>query len=445
MRVSPLSLLGVLVACGRFGFGETAGPDGGTTGSGDSGFGPDAPAGTPLTSVTVFDGVAESGITVLFHDAEGALIGEAATNSEGTASGAIPAGGMITLVFGEDIARSMVTFTALQPGDAVLFGAPFDRREWLGDVAISLPGPQTGAGSYAVYNGCDLKSLPDAATVANLYADRWCSPGLMSSSLAVAFDAVGDAIAHGYVTSVAPNTDAPTPATTSAWSTLWETLQVEVRDIPAGTSSLEVFSEDLRGQIPLYFTGDSTTTITPVVTLPLARAGSPAVDGLGVGVIAYGAGGGRSGAYFASAEPPAAATKVISLAAALPWLSSLQVVADGDGRPSIRANTSGSLAGADGGTVFVTWAIGANFGEWLLVVPPGATDVRLPQLPASLADFAPQAGTTFSEYGIKFIDADFVPDYHVIRTNPTWLMNDELISLLPPTRSVWITEITFEP
>lgn len=67
-------------------------------------------------------GQADPGVTLLVHDAGGALVGRATTAATGLARLAVPVGGQVTAIQGTGAERTLTTITDVRPGDELRFG-----------------------------------------------------------------------------------------------------------------------------------------------------------------------------------------------------------------------------------------------------------------------------------------------------------------------------------
>jgi hypothetical protein len=109
----------------------------------------------------------------------------------------------------------------------------------------------------------------------------------------------------------------------------------------------------------------------------------------------------------------------------LPRLTANGVVGTGDAaRPQLTWASEMPLGGADGGIVMLDWYAETiqRTQEWILIVPPGATEVRLPELPESLAAWRPTADTNLPPPGVMFVESTSIAGYDDLRQQVGWMV-----------------------
>ncbi|MDB4934349.1 MAG: hypothetical protein JWP87_1321 [Labilithrix sp.] len=112
---------------------------------------------------------------------------------------------------------------------------------------------------------------------------------------------------------------------------------------------------------------------------------------------------------------------VVDLSESLPLITNATVEAAG-GRFVARWSAAASLAETDGGSVVLVlddgtpFGVGHKSGRWTITVPPGATSVTTPRLPATAFD---GTGLPTQVHRVAFGDSDAVDGYDAFRRAPT--------------------------
>jgi hypothetical protein len=121
---------------------------------------PEAEAGPSPVVVTVGGALGlESGVTIVWGDATGAVVASSKTNAAGMTSQLVAPGSMLTAVLGTPASPSLYTITGIEPGDNLVIidrqsvgalpGAPGNINTNLTAVPMPLPGMATGLTFYA--------------------------------------------------------------------------------------------------------------------------------------------------------------------------------------------------------------------------------------------------------------------------------------------------------
>jgi hypothetical protein len=147
MRWSPVVVAPFVLACIDDG-GST--PEPGV----DAGVADPGPAEVRVEVRTV-TGVPDSGVTLLIHDAAGALVGRVTASASGQARLTVPADGQVTAIQGTGGERTLTTITDVQPGDVLRFGLEPRQGSQRTSHAYDVTHPTHGdATSYGVVTSC---------------------------------------------------------------------------------------------------------------------------------------------------------------------------------------------------------------------------------------------------------------------------------------------------
>jgi len=390
-------------------------PDGGIDSPGDI-FVPPLPVTVHVTNKLG----AESGISVVFSDANGAILETKTTDASGNAtSAAYPAAtpAMATVVFAPANGnRSILTWTAVEAGDVLPVVDP-GGDSFLAEYDVTL-GSQIDAGAggpntyYANVGDCQLFSWDGNGTgIVNIYTS--CYRG-GDALLVTANDSTDTIVAYARKKGlVLPTDGGVVPVTTDAFVAATN-LSVSVSNPPASVV----------GSVRLDQVVGSTTFLAVNNGLPdtgpftYAVAPSSVADAYAVAV-SFPAGmygrriAGKRVAPTASISfdgntdlPPAITNATYDLTTT-PL------------RPSV--TYEGTLTGMKGGVVrFRYFDQFENSTDWSIVVPFSAmasTTVKAPQLPATFETILPQADgggsgwNNFSGPEIAFADSNLLPDY----------------------------------
>ncbi len=425
MRVSllPAFLLPIAVlayACEDDGGGATGTFDGGT-GTFEAGAPSDAaPADAAVPKEAAATGVVvnvkrlvqpAANVTVLFHDATGAVTDTKKTDAAGVAS-ATSAPAMVTVV-AEDPGRgqALLTYLGVAEGDVL-------------NVQVPGPGPApTPVGTFSV-SFTNAVSTPPTGYEVHVNGD------------CIGYNAQPPIAVDLYPSCVRQNNVLLAAATDANGYPIQLTFK-KGEAAPAANQTKNV-------QLPIWTNPQETTvTVTnpgPGASLSSELAaisdGAPFVVGASKGSLS------EAGVTYAWAQgfPEATNIKVRSqleassqwvlrrgapgpsaafdLATALPRITSIDVT--GATRPDVAVKV-GALANADGGIVAVRWTKTENQNvvaySWSFVVPPTVTSFKVPALSTELAGFAPPDGTATTVAG-GYFESDLVPGYATFKSSP---------------------------
>lgn len=362
-----------------------------------------------------------AGVTVVFHDATGAVLETKTTDATGratsNAAGPIPA--MATALLGKESGdREIFTWTAVEAGDELAV-ADHELYETLGSYSVVLPGLVTDAGgvaatSYIVNLGVCSGSGSSSPIGMNL--DTQCT-GATNAPLLAANDDTGTPLTYAFKKNVPPPADGGVVNVDglTAWAAP-STFTVTVQNKP-GVLGLNVSLLQIANGVatPNYtaFALDGADEAKFKVAPGYADAYQATATAPGTAIGANR----RLGARVAGSMT----ATVFDFQQALPELESATVDAVDPLRPSLSWAANATLAGSDGGLVTTTYSYpDQGTVRWTLVVPPGATtgSVKAPALPAAAAvDFLPaaDAGGSWGNTSAIFAEAEAVADYKAFR------------------------------
>lgn len=443
------------------GAGGTGGFDGGTGGFDASGPTPDpkpgdagvadveAPAPTSVTVRVTVLGQPVAGRVVVFHDANGEVIGSTKTGADGraTSTGAVPA--MATALLGRGSEVHAVTWTQVAAGDelAVTDTPSTPASTPALDVSFGLV---DGATRYDVNAGpCsnDGATSPVRVTLSFAECQRPTLPVLARTS-------VGADVRFAFLKSSPAPTDGGAGLASLGAFAAAGTSSVEAQNTPADPGRLRIGLTELASGVPFFMDGPETAPATQrSFWIPTGFADARQVyatfdddDDVSHQTIL------RRGAP--------AASNTIDFAQRLPKITKAAVETPADPRRFELSWASASpLAAADGGLVRVRFYRPDFDGNlaWTFVVPPGAANtgsIKAPALPLGESGYGPapaDAGvTTFDAPEVLFVDLSTVPSYVAFRSLAATVVEKdgfgprELTAVLPQdgtlrATSYWLT------
>lgn len=367
----------------------------------------------PATDVTVHvtngKGPAAN-VTIVYHDASGAVIGTSKTDATGTAksTGATPA--QVTALLGRGSAKNLLTWTSVAAGDELFANDVDGGEEAAPNLDVTLPGPYANAYLYTAQIGtCTGSSGQSGSVQLYLYGD--CA----KAKNAVLATALGDGLplAFAFKKGVELPTDGGVATTTvGAWAAP-STFTIAASHAPVDTyvdgwlaqiadgSSLP---SDVRGL------GEDPTTF---------HFASAFADGLQPAAFVQ---EGRSVVSLVERVATSATSASFDFATALPKITEANVDATDALHPNLTWTAAAPLTASNGGFVTVSFYDGRDASmTWSFVVPPSATSVKAPSLPAEADDWAPRAAdggsdaSSFSDPEVLFVESGVIADYKFFR------------------------------
>lgn len=404
---------------------------------------PDSSGPRPVTVVVTTRKGPKANVTVVFHDATGAVIESKKTGPDGKAtSGTSPLPSMATAVVTD---RELLTWTGVQAGDELPVVA--EDSSTIATYDVSLPGlPDAGATDYLAYVGrCSAKG--DGLTPLSVPIDEYCRGA--GAVLAHADAPYVGTVAYAFAKNVSGATDGGTTAiTTGPWLTPTD-LAASVANAPAGSPTFKLSLIASGAVFPVFFGGLEGSTMTfrvppgfadalnVVVTIPGSVSGAARLVGKRVAPTA------SIALDFAEALAEVSEGKIANAAAA-------------PRRPTI--TWKGATTTTKGGVARLAYfpPLSLSPTRWTIVVPPGTTSVQAPAMPAGTLDGAlpaDDAGANAWEDDpeIVFADSDLLADYATFRKVQGTFVGVASQALeyhdvvLPQNGSLRITRYRFEP
>jgi hypothetical protein len=379
------------------------------------------------------------GVDIVFSNADGTLISHMLTDSAGQATETVPYHAMITVLNAEvaGVGPSnyfSYTLATVLPGDSITLdvvnigGGDGGTPGLDGTVTVDWPGEQTGATEYQVSDGCRdaTEDAPGGGgdppdTTAELGINCRVPGGANHHLLAQAVEAGGMGVdtLHGaaYLKDVAAGTTATLPA----WSTNYEGPSVDVGNLPKGalgvfgdgTFTLDGITFDLADG-GFFFGGGGTFDV-------LVPQGIGADSVLSQAGLFYSDGSSFDGISVITVNQAGLGTDLSHdlVNDALPGVINGMLVASNPARPSLSWTSLGDTSAADLAQIAIDWEAGkgTESHSWLVRFNPGTSGPwRLPELPAALSAFAPDATTVYDILQILYADASYVTaDWDTIR------------------------------
>jgi hypothetical protein len=377
----------------------------------------DAVAPQPVTVVaTGVTGAAVTNLTVVFHDANGAVLETKKTGADGKATSAVnPAIAMATVVFDTGASRrEILTWTGVQGGDVLPVVAPVANT--IAEFQITIPGGAfTDAGGptsnyYVKVGGCETyRGFLDGQPV-SVYVEPSCYRG-MGAVLVAGANANDTIVAHALKKPVAAVADGGVvPVTTDAW-----------KFPPADVTVSVTNTTDASGRIWFQQIANQTAFVESRNMGQAFDAQFKAAAGFADGynaAVSYTSGFQASRVIGKRVAPTGTITLDASPAQLPPALTAATLNAAAPRRPVM--SWTGNMGPMKGGLVRIGWFDGSTESttRWSIVVPannaPTGT-VTAPALPADLDALLPLADGGGSSWetvpDVSFMDSDVVPDY----------------------------------
>lgn len=411
-------------------------------------------AGPSAVTVTVMrtNQAPIAGVHVVFQDAAGQVVADLVSDANGVAT--VPtftSGGQVTAVMGTVEAPRLVTIVGVEPGDQL---RAVDADQVLSDVLThpfkvsSIPTPPPpNTSAYTVQMGsCETFG---AGPTFGLALTRDClgtgSVPLIATALDNTDKPVGFAYAKNVDVLALAAVDGGTQNLTigGTWQAATTTsYSVSVVNAPSDGTGRLSYSENVGG-VPTWQSTfyDAIDVDGGADASFKGHAGYP--DAIQTEAAIEIGNPGPSVTYQAIATregPQAQTAHVFDLSARLPLLTDAGLVDGGAAAPSIAWEAASPLTGTDAVVVRLDWNM-PNFktGAWTIVAPPNVTSVVPPQLPASVAAFAPAVGAKFDEPPtVVYFDLDYITTYADLRkiaaelSAPAPLLTGHIIPIVPP-------------
>lgn len=364
-------------------------------------------------------------VRVLFHDAAGAVTSDLKTDAQGNVAAAT-APSQVTVMFGEaqNNALHLVTYVAVAEGDELTIddGLP-DSEATVSSFGVTVPGARPNAIGYIASAGICSQGTDDPAAAIDLGLSAAClaQAGGTVAVLGWAEDEVSEPLAFAFKKGNAN----PAAGTTQALSlgAAWvdpTSVVVSGTNLPNGVTSAQFL---MFGDGRPFQAGSGVGELSTGVTFKEAPGFAEAVQAAAI----VSDDGPRTPTRTMMRRQASAAQLAFDFAQALPKITDLTVTDPTTARPTVAWTSEAPLTTSDGGMANFAWTTQLNPDQltahvWSFIVPPTATSVKAPELPA---DAAPQAPTgTVQGMFVGFGESDLLPSYaqwKSVPLNPTAL------------------------
>ena len=378
---------------------------------------PDAAPDASSTDVTVAVqrmGKPAADVLVVFHDAAGAVIGTAKTGADGKAASSGPTPKMASVLLGsaKDLRRHILTWVDVEAGDQLLASDVAEESN-PGTFSIAFAGSfaDAGATSYSASVGECTAFTADPLQAVTVFPGLGCY-GPQNAALGRAFqgaNVVGYAFAKG--APALPTDGGAQSVTLGAWAPP-QLVDVAEANPPQGALVSTMLLEVASG---LSFPNHEQVVGNPN-QFKVAQGFADAVQGVAIAELDSQNGLAR---LLAARRVAPAANLALDFAAALPAITDSTADVSSPRRPQIGWTSAAPLTASDGGAVRLRWfGQGEDSYAWSFIVPPTATSVKAPAMPAEAADWLPsdEAGATpFDDPQIAFAESDLLAGYRAFR------------------------------
>jgi hypothetical protein len=367
-----------------------------------------------------------SGVDVVVIAADGTVRDQGITDADGHATLDARDGDSVTAVYREVGGAEIVTYLGVKAGDELSFG-----RDGFADEpangTMTVTWPEVGANQYRIYHPCgSTYEYAPSDLSATIERRPSCAVDTFDLFL-VAFDSNGVLIRSGKIagttfvdTGSAPlaQWQNPTAFTLSAVGLPPEVTSANLQATPMvnGRQSYQVSASGTPAD------GEFSQT------LAWGATGSPV---LAIGLFQRGGGFGQQGVI----EPIAAnATQWQAQdAVTMPWIG--QVIANAAAR-QVTWISDGEGA-HDATVVFADWERTETDGgvvetRWFFIGPPGITSIEIPELPGTLAQYAPKDTDSIEQQQVVLFDIVADDGFDPIRARPEWEVLGLFGDTLPP-------------
>jgi hypothetical protein len=367
-----------------------------------------------------------SGVDVVVVAADGTVRDQGITDADGHATLDARNGDSVTAVYREVGGAEIVTYLGAKPGDELSFGRDGSASE-PADATMNVTWPDVGANQYRIYHPCGstFEYAPSDLT-AVIERKPSCAVDTFDLFL-VAFDTNGVLIRSGKIAATTfvnlesralPQWQNPTAFTLSA---------VGLPDVVTGAELQATPMVNGRQSYSVRANGTPTDGAFSQ-TLPWGATGGPVVA---IGLFRRNGGFGQQGML----EPIAAnATQwQAQNAVTLPWIG--QVIANAAARQITWISEGEGTY--DATVVFADWERTETDGgivntRWFFIGPPELTSIEIPELPGTLAQYAPRDTDSIEQQQVVLFDVVADDGYEAIRARPEWEVLGLFGDTLPP-------------
>lgn len=382
---------------------------------------PETEAGPlPVTVVVLRGGAPVANATVAYHDAQGVLVDTKITDAQGRASRLQTTDTMVTVATegagANGPERRLLTFVGVQPGDTLTAYAPSAPPSPQNVTVVfpsNAPASSVNFSAYVGSNRCsDLVTRGDGNV---FFSPSYCAAGPTVAVLAVARDANFAPLGFSFLKAQPIPTAAVTINTLPAWSQNMATFALTATNVSGNTAEISL-SQIADGAA---WRDIQLATVTGGTASHSFQRFPGYADALQSDLAELEPRANSRASYRTLGKRVAATTASDSLDASqlLPAIDAVTIDETTQARPLVSWTTTGATTSADGGFVAFRWFDTTDAGtvesSWAFVVPPGATSVRAPALPAAIATWAPQ--TQVIPPAVGFVESDLLATYADLR------------------------------
>ncbi|MBX3233783.1 MAG: hypothetical protein KF837_41050 [Labilithrix sp.] len=367
--------------------------------------------------VAVVEG-ARDGIPVLFHDAEGVVIGQTKTDAEGIAIAPDElAPAQVSALLGDGEHHLTVSWVGVARGDVLRVKNLARPTSGEGSFQLTPPGDVPGAEYYAAADGRCFGGPPlysSNGTAPLSYYSCWSDKNAAIVRAANTNDGV---VAFSFVKGLPSPTTHGVPVKLETWVTPAK-LVLDTVSVPDGMNAFTTMRQDIDGVLhptdgQSVRNADGTYGTMREFLVPpglaeryVGRSDASRQDPDG---------GHRNVLSIERALVDASSGSTIDFARALPEITSVTSNGEDPKRPALSWASVAPIADADGGVISFGWGTSSfsvggpmgyspDSGAWRVYVPPGSASVKLPILPAEYAAWLPLEGTMRGSVRFDAID-----------------------------------------
>jgi hypothetical protein len=370
---------------------------------------PDAGPGTATITILA-GGAPKAGVSVVFHDATGAVTDTKTSGVDGQASSVVGANAMITVALGGVGRRELFTIVGVKAGDK-LVALDVPANSALPSLAVEIPaGQPAGTSTYAARSG--IYAFGPAQPPVTLPADVGSNG--KAPVVLYARDRLGADLGFAFKKGIVPVQGGTASVTgLSSWATAFGSFSVGGINLPRAA---ECTLMEIADEVALTQNGLVNPDPAKFRTLPgYADAFQSELELRGNGGIL------TAVTFVTTRTPPPidGAAQTFDATTLLPALTGAKADTTDIARPRITWTASGSLATTIGAFARVSYLLTRDGGQpeqggWSFVAPPGVTSIDAPVLPASLAAWVPNV-TFVNVDALGFMGSDLVPSYDAFR------------------------------
>ncbi|MCA9675306.1 MAG: hypothetical protein KC464_09750 [Myxococcales bacterium] len=364
------------------------------------------------------------GVDVFVTGPDGAPGDRGQSNAAGQLTLDVTAGDSVTgLYLMAPNGNELITYMGVKPGDSFTFGEKFSTAQGnpIGDFTVSWPNLGANINSYSIRYPCGGTGTGNTTLQATFTEYDSCHVSPMDI-LFMAYDTNGTLVRWGLLNDV--NFVAGGSAALGAWQSPGS-IQLSVSGLPSVVTQVQIQAQGmLNGGNSSFYASASGAPVNGGLsqTQPWTTGG----DGI-MAIALLGRNGNFGFQEFIKSLPATSTTVSFASPPLLPWLG--QTVTN-SASGQVDWIQDGELGPGDAdATVFIlSWNDGNTTHRWNVVAPPGIRELRLPRLPAQLAQYAPPSGVNINvNGGILQLSAD--DGYDDFRARPEWeaTLNDEAI------------------